>query len=628
MTGFFEIIKESAPHIYHSAIPLSPRKSMVRTLYERHASSLVRIVHGLPTSWDQSIATMKFPAVIGAAVWSPCSRSIAVVWGKSRATIEILDAATLWRHTTLDFPLSETRWLIFSPNARLLTWFGENPGQFISWNVQTGVRVSAISPDRRGIPLSATYSACGTMFGVLFRNDRTFTISTYDVHSGTHIYSHMVEGPAPDEIWTHGERLRFATTKLESIIMWEVGFTPTDRPTKVQSLFIPGDSHRFDQFLPHPTLSRFAFVAGRRVKVLDAQDFNFLLDSADVEWPRRMSFSLDGRFFACGTGGPEFYLWKESPAGYTLHWKLISNTTTSKPLISPNGESIIAIGDSAIQLWRTTDSTIPLPVVPTRGSQRGKRNFILGLSPDKTLAAVTRIGDETITVLDLKSDTPRLIIDVGMKVQGLGVGGSTIVVVGEGKIVTWDLPLANRVPDSRANVGDSARTTIFNHPPFQLFTPRPTTSVSPDLHHIAIVEGLGPTDSCLRLYDVHTGQCLASVPMRSEPSPWFTTDGRQVWCVADSGESELWEILEDSEPSGIRLEYLNSTTHPPDEFPWKLSHNYSATDSRWVLDSSGERLLWLPPHWRSDGWNRMRNGRFLAMLNHELPEPVILEVEE
>ena len=238
------------------------------------------------------------------------------------------------------------------------------------------------------------------------------------------------------------------------------------------------------------------------------------------------------------------------------------------------------------------------------------------------------MGYETVTILDLKSGIPRLTIDSGTRVYGLRVCGDSVIVVGEGQIVTWNLPAGNSFPDPRANINDSVRTTKFDHPPFPPLPPRPTTSVSPDLHHVAIVEGRG-LDSCLHLYDVPTGRRLASVPTGSEPSPWFAADGPRVWCVTDSGEAELWEIVEDSESNGTRLEHLDSTTHPPDGFPWLPSPSgYSVKDGRWVLGPDEKRLLWLPPHWRSDGWNRMWDGRFLALLDRELPEPVILELDK
>ena len=632
VTGFFEIIKESAPHIYHSALPLSPRTSIVRGLYQSHGLPLTRIVHGMPTAWESSIAAMKSLSEIRAAVWSPCSGRIAVVCGKPKATIEILDAATLGRLTILHYPQGElggTPCLVFSPAARFLTWSGDNPGDFISWDVQTGVVVSTIPSGKRGYTLdrsSVTYSECGTMFGASFRNGNTFSISIYSVHSHTCIVSHLVDGTALHKIWTRGEYLRFAATTSDSIKTWEVGFTPAHSPTEVGSL-CPPDNVRHFSF--HPTPSLLAFTNGQEVKVWDALGSKFLLESVRDEWPRRMSFSHDGSLFACGTRGPEFYLWKESPTGYTLHRKLVSSAKVSDPLISPCGQSIIAFGGSTIQLWRTTDSTTPPSAIPSQALQRGEKDLIVGFSPDKALVAVARMEDETITVLEpgLRSGVSRLIIDTGMKVHGVGVTGSTVVVVGDGHIVTWNLPVGGHDSTPRANINDSVRTTPFSHPPFSTLAPRPTTSVSPDLRHAAVVEHR-QSGSHLHLYDVRTGGCLASVPMGLETSPWFSPDGREIWCVTDSGEVDLWEIIENGESVVTNLEHRGSPIHLPDGFPWQPPHGYSVTESRWVLNSSGKRLLWLPPNWRSDGWNRMWGGRLLALLDRKLPDAVILELEE
>ncbi|KAF9643443.1 hypothetical protein BDM02DRAFT_3065052, partial [Thelephora ganbajun] len=117
VTGFFEVIDESAPHIYHSALPLSPQKSMVRNLYKRHANPMARVVRGLPDSWDPAIVTMQYSCM--ATAWSPCGRFIAISDGGS--TAEVRDAATLKRLTVLESPEGYTHKLVFSPDGRLLT---------------------------------------------------------------------------------------------------------------------------------------------------------------------------------------------------------------------------------------------------------------------------------------------------------------------------------------------------------------------------------------------------------------------------------------------------------------------------------------------------------------------------
>ncbi|KAF9642862.1 YVTN repeat-like/Quino protein amine dehydrogenase [Thelephora ganbajun] len=470
VTGLFEVISTSSTHIYHSALPLCPRQSMVRSLYEPHARPLTRIVHGLPNSWESSIATAKFPIFIRTAVWSPCSRFIAisqVVY----PTIEILDAVTLERVTTLRSPAYRTAWLVFSPNTRLLTLLGTARETIMSWDLQTGGVVSAITAEKFKYSmeyLSVTYSTCGTMLAALCSIDYTPAISIWNVYSGTHTHSQSIEGRPLNEIWAHGECLRFATAESGSIVTWEIGFTSPHAPTRVESLPLPDDFHSSRESRFHPTSSRLAFTTEGSVRVWDAHGSKFLLESTDVKDCRvtSMSFSPDGRFFVCGTENLEIYLWKESPAGYTLHRKIISNARVLKPLVSPNGESVIAVDDKAIQLWRTTDSVTSFSDVSTPTFQRSNNAFILGFSSGEALAVIARAEGETVVVLDLKSGIPRLTIDAGMKVYVVGVAGSTVVVVGEGKIVTWNLPAGSDVLNPRANVNDSVLTTTFNHPPF------------------------------------------------------------------------------------------------------------------------------------------------------------------
>ncbi|KAF9784631.1 hypothetical protein BJ322DRAFT_1195634, partial [Thelephora terrestris] len=52
LTEFFEVIRQSAPHIYHSALPLAPASSIIRKLYGQQISSVARVVTGISTSWD------------------------------------------------------------------------------------------------------------------------------------------------------------------------------------------------------------------------------------------------------------------------------------------------------------------------------------------------------------------------------------------------------------------------------------------------------------------------------------------------------------------------------------------------------------------------------------------------
>jgi len=220
-----------------------------------------------------------------------------------------------------------------------------------------------------------------------------------------------------------------------------------------------------------------------------------------------------------------------------------------------------------------------------------------------------------------------------MEIHGLRVTGSTIVVVSDRKIVTWNLPAGDQVPNPRANINDSVQTITFPHPPFHYPTSRSiqTASVSHDLQHITITEvDDDEVITCyLNLYDVPTRQWVQSVGTDYEISPWFSLDGQEVWGVVEWDQVNRWKIIEDSKSSVIKLEYLGtfSITHPPDGFHWKPSHGYEVTDSGWILNSSGKQLLWLPPNWRSHWSHRMWSGQYVALLHSGPPEVVILELK-
>ena len=633
VTGFFNLISTSSPHIYHSALPLTPKTSIVRRLYEPHAHPLTRIVCGLPTSWEQGIVSAGFPSFVETAVWSPCNRFIAIVWGGTSSdwgAVEILDAVALGRLNI--FPLDRgnmTQHLSFSPDTRLITWFGESPGKIISWDVQTGVLVSTIIPVGLGYSyhISTTYSTCGTMVGICSPSTGISTISTYNVLSGKHMYSHSVVGPNLVKIWTHGKYLRYIALNPGSLTIWEAGFASIHPLTEVKSLPIPDNFYPKHTHHIHPTLCRLSFIIDGRVIIWDAQCSKYLLDFADIKLPVGPSFSSDGHLFGCGTWGSEFYLWKESPTGYILHQKFRSNTESARLCISPDGELALTFGGLVIQLWHTADPNTPLPSISTQVSQKDERSPLLGFSPDKTLAVVTWREDKTVTVLDLKSGIPRLMIDTGMGVYGLGVAGDTIVVVGDKRVVAWNLPARDCVSDLRVDIGDSVWATTFDElpdgtPPLKLFA-----SVSPDLQYTVFMEidTSKTVGSMLHLYDVLTGQHLdwdGGIFRR----PWFTLDGCEVWCSGDN-RAHRWKLIKKGKSNITKLEHQDTDEYPLGALPWQCLPGYEVTEDGWILHSSGKQLLWLPPHWWPDWQDRVWGGQFLALLNGKLPEVIILELD-
>jgi WD40 repeat protein len=602
----------------------------------------MRVVCGVPVSWDpHNAATRRYPNT-ELAVWSPCNKFIAI--SRCNATkVHTLDSATLQQLQSLEFPPktpASPQALIFSPDGRILTCSGGTArGAFVtSWDLQTGGVVSAIT--RRGPggqkKSRITYSTNGKTVGVLHHFDFASFISIYDVVSGVHTHDiyhgarkdrHSVADPPPYDIWTHRESLRFATAKQTTITVWEVEFIAGATSTKVETLSVPGrfvkdHSPRIGDvpnFMANahflPALCRLAFVhfdRSRAILVWGVRGSKSLLQHTNIGPSPGMAFSSDGHFFACSSGGPEIYLWKESSTGYVLHEKLIfdndQGSSTARPLFSPNGESIIVFGRSTIQSWNITPSS-----TLTQAPQR-KEHFVLDFLPDSPLAVVARQRDKAMVVLDLDSGIPRLTIDASTEVHGLRVIGNTVTVIGDGKAITWDLAGGD---DARMGVEDSVQTINFVvQEPGNVVA----ASISLDFRHIALLrqQGTGLPDRDLCVYSAFKPH---SAPFVEWDTLWFPPSGQSIWCAAGN-KSQLYRTISLKPTiSATGVEDL------PPGCPWRPPRGYRVTNNGWILSGGGERLLMLPPSWQSETTQRVWNGKFLGLVHGVLPEPVILELE-
>ncbi|KAF9786447.1 hypothetical protein BJ322DRAFT_1191700 [Thelephora terrestris] len=638
---FFEVISTSAPHIYITVLPLSPQSSIVCGLYKQYARPLARVIRGLPISWEPVVTAARKGGIKGAA-WSPCNRFIAIT---SFSTVEILDAATLKQLNTFENPppynsfLDSSPLLVFSADGHSLTEVSDR--MFKRWDLQTGGPAGTILTE--GLTLnftkssfSSTYSTDGKILVVLYRqaSPPSAFITTHDLLSKTHTHTYPVlEGNIVIPIWTHGECLRFATLKSGSITIWEAAFTSTHLPAEVESFPAPDEIAHVENLLFLPALSRLAFTHKGSVLVWDFKASKFLLNSgpATQAWsfnPYKSSFSSDGHFFACLTRSCKVSIWKESSAGYVLHQNLTFPSYISiGPYLSPNGESVVMVHESAIHLWHTKDQDLSLSSVP---SHRTQDSSILVFSPDETLVALG--APLKIEIFDLQSGDLWLVIDTGMEVEHLEMTGNTIVAVGGGKAITWSIPEQSLL-DATADVNNSIWVTHFDHSSLSLIH-RKGILVFPDSSRVLMWGHTeGPFQGCLQIYDLFSGRCLGSVGLDHVflQSASFTPDGLEVWGEYQNewGSSVVgWKVIEDSESGTMRPEPLESTKSQPEVLPSRSSHGHEIMHNGWIIGPTKERLLWLPNHWRSGNWLLGWGGRFLVLRRRGTLDIVILEFFE
>ena len=636
MTSYFETISASSPHIYHSALILTPRTSIVWGLYESHIHPFVRVVHGVPMLWDASTVARKCLATVELAAWSPCNRFIATT---NISMVEILDPVTLQHLLALELPQGfapySVQALVFSPDSRIITLFGGKRDQGIflmSCDLQTGGTVSTIRHQLHSIhtsPSSLAYSGDGKMVAVCCMclcEDRNLPVlSIFGVVSGIHMCSHPLAGDIDQNIsesccWTQGRSFQCVTWDARAVTIWEVGFNSDTAPTEKMFL-IPGNfgGSKLSGVRVLSTPLRLILYSKNSILVVDPQNSISLLHSTGWGSLYSPSFSSNGHILAFSTHKSDIYLWKESPTGYLLHKKVTTSNLNSTSLLSPNGDFIITCDYDMIQLWHTKGFTTSPSSVSAR--THSYNDFILDFSADGVLAVVARRADNMVTVLNLRSGIQQLTIDVDADVHGLQVIGDTIAIVDRWKMVAWNLHTGDCLPDVGVGFENHNWDCFWSgygaagelSPPTGLNF---RVSISPDFHHIIALD-LSSNPELTSIYSGTTGAHLINthVPGRM---PWFSVDGCKIWSIENDGSAYV------ETTGGI----WDGVDNPPEGFPWASSHGYQVTADWWILAPDGKHLFMLPPPWRSDGIDRVWKGQFLALLHGRLLAPVILELSE
>ena len=611
----------------------------------------MRVIHGLPVSWDTYTAATTRPSRIALVAWSPCGKFIAISAHNS-TTADIIDSVILLKlqHLEFEFPKDgvRLRTLIFSPDGRRLTSSCENGMKsevfVVSWDLQIGGVAGVIrwKSQMMNCVTHIAYSTTGRMVAVL-RQGHPTTVSICDVVSCEHLRDvRLPNNPISCSFRSHGESLRVATfgrTTSEasgvtpSITVWEFGFT-AGTLTEVETLPVPESAYISDldgMHFPqstihpqHPQAPRSAVLLYRTphvgILVWDAQNSKVLLHQSG-NYLGHSTFSSDGRFFAYSTD-TEVHLWKYSPTGYVLHGKLAFPTEYFTPHLSPNGELMIVFGSVMISLWHTRNLLTATSDGPAKPAPRIARDFVLEFHPDRPLAVVARQGDSTVTLLDLDSGASLLTINTGTLVQGLGVAGETIVVIENDGATTWKLPGEDLPTGSTVGPLDYIRAVGFKRDGHAT-----TRVLSPDSRYIAAMES-----GTLSIRCTTTGEYLCGDKAKSG-ALWFTPDSRSVGCVIGGDKAWVQEIKTVTTGGTLQHQLGEGVTVDIGQRQWgcpyKSSHGYQVVDNHWIFGPSGKLLLILPPLWRlrSFRYQWKWNGRFLALLHGSLPEPVILELE-
>ena len=577
MTTFFEPINVSAVHIYHSALELSPRSSIVRRLYyHRRHNPFPRVVAGTQDSWDQS-STIRHGGNSGCSLftWSPCGLHVAI---NRRGVTEIRDPLTSELLSTLR-PTKPTNEpicaLAYSPDGRSLA--ASSATSFIIWDIQTGgvareVEWGAEVEHDVAIKVLLVWSLDGRAIAICTAplDNISDSVHVYDVDSGVARFHSTIQSSTIRHFWAHNESFRIMMAEWDS----EAGrlivdlFDAGSVLTKIESFrigpFGPLDVHK-DTVSFSPTTYRIAASSPDQVYIFDIRNWEFLLDR--FAFAESHCFSSDGSLYAYwDSSSCHIKIWKYSSGHYTMWGEFPTQNICDSLRFSPDSSLLAGWFPDFLRVWRLDRPPVTHPI-----------NYTLcALSHCGTYVATGHFGSSTVAITRLPSRSPPQFIDAGY-IVGLALTGNVLLVEDVEEIKAWLLTEVGVVDgplgDRRAGHCDSIWTIPKRGNPVLLFRDQTVTMVQ---------------DGCVTLvYHTGTGEVLTST--QATPHP------RDRQCSLRG--------------MGDGLHYLHRrdlgvpSTHS--ETDWPVS--WTSLEEGWVKGPEGRRRLWIPPAWRSHpgqgGWH-------------------------
>jgi len=171
----FDAINNSPPHIYHSALSLSPSSSWLKKCYSAKLSEIVKVVKGLPADWGMCSCAVILDSFTHTLSYH--NNSIAV--GSELGDIIILNAITGGQIAALSGHAGEVKCLTFSPDGTSLA-SGSDDCTVKFWDIQTGGVVKTFSGHTR-LVLSVSISTDCTIIASGSSDD---TICLWNIQIG------------------------------------------------------------------------------------------------------------------------------------------------------------------------------------------------------------------------------------------------------------------------------------------------------------------------------------------------------------------------------------------------------------------------------------------------------------
>jgi WD40 repeat protein len=571
---FFDVIEESAMHIYHSALPWSPTLSLTRKLYERQMMSEVKLVNATDAHWNACIRTIPIDgAGPTGIVFSPKGSALAV---SLTDDVKIFETAT----GVATFQIEEPVWSVaFSPNDDMLVC-GRKDGMIRVWDVQTSHLIRSFEGHGGGI-LSIAFSPLGDMI-VSGSSDNTIRI--WDISSNC--CNCMLEGHSNQVraiCWSGTGDQVISGSYDHSVRVWDV--------SKQECLMIlRAHSNRVTSVACSCDSSLIASGSyGGTVQVYDAQSGDILHTIPADDLIYSVQFSThDDKLLYTNEGSATIWDLSKKEKVPTINYD--GNRSTA---FSHDGARVASIGGNFVKIWTTENGYSDSETV----SNHSKEIRAITLAPDGRFMISRSRGDakvwdttsgELLFTFHTHSLRSTVFSPNSAFLACLSSTGSHIEV--------WDVYMRCLV-----KVACLVKAACLN-------------SDIESFNNVALSPCGGRLVSLLHsqitLWDLGSGNCLAFLycsDLLWRPQIAFAVDGTSVFIhsinkithhlhISPAPLSNRHHGSNTAEFTSLPLVFIpmqDKSSYQVASVPRKRCR-YKGFGSGWILDENGRHLLWLP----------------------------------
>ncbi|KAF9785244.1 hypothetical protein BJ322DRAFT_1108700 [Thelephora terrestris] len=346
--NFFHLIQQSAPHIYHSALPLSPRSSMFRPMILWEKTPITG-VYGCPDTWGAALQTIQTGSVKNWLI-ATSDHWIAAAQRK-RHEVVIHDAITGALRLLLRLEDSIVAVGGFQDGTIVLC--GHSNGSVTLWDTQTGGLARTFALKNKARIKSVAISMKGRFLACLFENGMVEVLE-------------VAKKGKNDGIWEASPVTCFCWLRLEEqlavaggvwVQIWDVVAGTTLRSfTTVELIFDMVYSQELDR-LAVATRGSFRTIT----VIIDLQKGKSSVLLQEPEWLDRFAFSRTAEEIVGSMMGGGLGVFSLS----TQRWRYYKLRDTVNFISSlPNGAVVVGARSSGIQLL-SMDDRYAQPPQPT-----------------------------------------------------------------------------------------------------------------------------------------------------------------------------------------------------------------------------------------------------------------------